>query len=121
MLPILKLCGRGETANTAVFKTATCPGLWVRVPPSAPPTLYPEMTIRVDKQRALPVFYCMVTEAQIENRSKCGGRAQRFGKHRNGLSRFRCVACKITFTEQHKRILGGYLSEAKVTLASVAA
>ena len=31
---------------------------------------------------------------------------QRFGKHRNGLSRFRCPACKRTFTEPHKRVLG---------------
>jgi transposase-like protein/IS1 family transposase len=59
----------------------------------------------------------MMTQAQTENCSKCGERAQRFGKHRNGLSRFRCVACKITFTEKHERMLGGYLPEPKVTLA----
>ena len=59
----------------------------------------------------------MTTEIKTENCSECGGRAQRFGKHRNGLSRFRCVGCKITFTEQHERLLGGYLAEGKVTLA----
>jgi len=31
---------------------------------------------------------------------------QRFGKHRNGLGRFRCPACKRTFTEPHRRVLG---------------
>jgi transposase-like protein/IS1 family transposase len=62
-------------------------------------------------------FIPMMIETKIENCSKCGGRAQHFGKHRNGLSRFRCVACRITFTEKHERLLGGYLPEAKVTLA----
>lgn len=29
-------CARGETANAAVFKTATWQGMWVQVPPRAP-------------------------------------------------------------------------------------
>ena len=36
----------------------------------------------------------------------CAVTCQRFGKHRNGLSRFRYPACKRTFTEAHKRVLG---------------
>jgi transposase-like protein/IS1 family transposase len=47
----------------------------------------------------------------------CGIDCQRFGKHRNGLRRFRCPQCKKTYTEDHTRTLGGYLPEAKVTLA----
>src|SRR5437016_4886303 len=33
----------------------------------------------------------------------CGNAAKRFGKHRNGLRRFRCLACGKTFTEDHER------------------
>src|SRR4051794_9123815 len=33
----------------------------------------------------------------------CGNAAKRFGKHRNGLQRFRCLACRKTFTEDHER------------------
>lgn len=43
---------------------------------------------------------------------------QRFGKHRNGLGRFRCVPCKRTYTEPHERTLGEmYAPKAKVVLA----
>src|SRR6266566_9982033 len=31
----------------------------------------------------------------------CKSECQRFGKHRNGLRRFRCPRCKRTFTEAH--------------------
>ena len=33
---------------------------------------------------------------------KCGNAAKRFGRHRNGLQRFRCLSCRKTFTEDHK-------------------
>ena len=36
----------------------------------------------------------------------CDVRCQRFGKHRNGLCRFRCPQCKKTYTEAHERTLG---------------
>lgn len=32
----------------------------------------------------------------------CGNAVKRFGKHRNGLQRFRCLTCRKTFTEPHK-------------------
>src|ERR1017187_10015886 len=32
---------------------------------------------------------------------------QRFGKHRNGLRRFRCPQCSKTYTEPHKQFLEG--------------
>ncbi len=51
------------------------------------------------------------------NCESCGARCQKFGAHRNGLRRFRCLPCKRTYTEQHERLLGGYLPDAKVTLA----
>ncbi|HWB83881.1 MAG TPA: IS1 family transposase [Bryobacteraceae bacterium] len=33
----------------------------------------------------------------------CGNASKRFGKHRNGLQRFRCLSCRKTFTEDHQR------------------
>jgi transposase-like protein/IS1 family transposase len=43
---------------------------------------------------------------------------QRFGKHPNGLRRFRCRLCKRTYTEDHSRVLGSmYISPEKATLA----
>jgi len=48
----------------------------------------------------------------------CGLPCQRFGKHRNGLRRFRCQACRKTFTESHDLTLGEmYASKDKVMLA----
>jgi transposase-like protein/IS1 family transposase len=36
------------------------------------------------------------------NCPQCGNASKRFGKHRNGLQRFRCLSCRKTFTEPHK-------------------
>ena len=36
----------------------------------------------------------------------CDINCQRFGKHRNGLLRFRCPQCRWTFTEAHAHTLG---------------
>jgi transposase-like protein/IS1 family transposase len=48
----------------------------------------------------------------------CGVDCQRFGKHRNGLRRFRCLGCKKTYTEAHKRVLDTmYISESKAVMA----
>src|SRR5436190_20806342 len=48
----------------------------------------------------------------------CQVKCQRFGKHRNGLRRFRCPKCKRTFTEPHTRTLGEmYISWEKALLA----
>ena len=48
----------------------------------------------------------------------CDVVCQRFGKHRNGLARFRCPNCKKTYTEPHRLTLGEmYVSEEKVLLA----
>ena len=49
---------------------------------------------------------------------ECNVDCQRFGKHRNGLRRFRCPSCKKTHTEPHERLLGSMnLSESKALLA----
>ena len=49
---------------------------------------------------------------------ECGGKCQRFGKHRNGLRRFRCPKCRKTYTEPHKRTLGTmYVPQDKALLA----
>src|ERR1022692_4071825 len=48
----------------------------------------------------------------------CEVNCQRFGKHRNGLRRFRCPLCKKTYTEAHKPALeGSYIPQEKVVLA----
>lgn len=48
----------------------------------------------------------------------CNVNCQRFGKHRNGLSRFRCPNCKKTYTEAHKRVLDSmYIPQDKAVLA----
>src|SRR5947209_15254496 len=38
------------------------------------------------------------------NCSSCNIECVRFGKHRNGLQRFRCSQCRKTFTESHERL-----------------
>src|SRR5436309_962815 len=40
------------------------------------------------------------------NCPNCKQQAKKFGKHRNGLQRYRCLNCKKTFTEPHERPLG---------------
>jgi transposase-like protein/IS1 family transposase len=47
----------------------------------------------------------------------CKVHCQRFGKHRNGLARFRCPQCRKTFTEAHQLTLGQmYLPKDKAEL-----
>jgi transposase-like protein/IS1 family transposase len=45
----------------------------------------------------------------------CKSESKRFGKHRNGLQRFRCLACRKTFTEAHKVAfrIEDYLNESR--------
>ena len=40
------------------------------------------------------------------NCPQCESRCKLFGKHRNGLQRYRCNHCRKTYTEEHKRPLG---------------
>jgi transposase-like protein/IS1 family transposase len=48
----------------------------------------------------------------------CEVSCQRFGKHRNGLRRFRCPLCHKTYTEAHKPALdGSYISQERIVLA----
>src|SRR6266581_1245155 len=48
----------------------------------------------------------------------CKVNCQRFGKHRNGLRRFRCPQCKRTYTEAHRLTLGEmYIPQEKMLLA----
>jgi transposase-like protein/IS1 family transposase len=48
----------------------------------------------------------------------CQAACKRFGKHRNGLQRFRCASCGKTYTEEHKRPLGGMnIPDEKAVLA----
>jgi transposase-like protein/IS1 family transposase len=50
----------------------------------------------------------MLTQSNIDKTMTCEAckvDCQRFGKHRNGLRRFRCPICKKTYTEAHERTL----------------
>jgi len=48
----------------------------------------------------------------------CSVACQRFGRHRNGLRRFRCPQCKRTYTEPHTRVLDSmYISQDRAALA----
>ncbi len=48
----------------------------------------------------------------------CSVDCQRYGKHRNGLRRFRCPICKKTYTEAHERTLGSmYVPQDRAELA----
>jgi transposase-like protein/IS1 family transposase len=63
----------------------------------------------------------MVSESKPAIRVTCEAcqvTCQRFGKHRNGLCRFRCPKCGKTFTERHNRTLGTmYIPQDKAVLA----
>src|ERR1035438_5382153 len=49
---------------------------------------------------------------------RCEVLCQRFGKHRNGLRRFRCPQCHKTYTETHKPALdGSYISQERIEMA----
>src|ERR1017187_4756617 len=49
---------------------------------------------------------------------ECDLQCQRFGKHRNGLCRFRCPKCKKTYTEPHTQTLGEmYILQEKAVMA----
>jgi len=49
--------------------------------------------------------------------AECDTDCQRFGKHRNGLRRFRCPQCHKTYTEAHKPALeGSYIPMEKIVL-----
>jgi transposase-like protein/IS1 family transposase len=50
--------------------------------------------------------------------TECNVDCQRFGRHRNGLRRFRCPGCKRTYTEPHTRTLDTmYISQERAVLA----
>lgn len=56
--------------------------------------------------------------AQTITCNTCNVDCQRFGRHRNGLRRFRCPVCHKTYTEAHQRTLGGmYVRQDRAELA----
>ena len=63
----------------------------------------------------------MVSEAKTAETMTCEACqviCQRFGKHRNGLRRFRCPKCLKTYTEPHRRTLDTmYIPQDKAVLA----
>lgn len=63
----------------------------------------------------------MMNESQSVNGMACEAckvDCQRFGRHRNGLRRFRCPQCRKTYTEAHKRVLDTmYIPQDRAVLA----
>jgi transposase-like protein/IS1 family transposase len=63
----------------------------------------------------------MKSAAKTNEAMTCGACdvvCQRFGKHRNGLRRFRCPVCRKTYTEAHKPALeGSYIPQDRIVLA----
>src|ERR1035437_4687828 len=59
------------------------------------------------------------TKATSMNCPKCGNASKRFGYHRNGLRRFRCLSCRKTFTDPHKAafVVEDYLHDPKGQMA----
>ena len=95
--------------------------LWVRVPPSALQILTQlQKTALTNSERLLYSLH-MMSAGQSELTMSCEAcdlKCQRFGKHRNGLRRFRCPGCKRTYTEAHSRVLDTmYISQDKAVLA----
>jgi hypothetical protein len=84
------------------------PERWVRLP-LRPPRVYILIWKRstshlTNSERAL-YYLGMVTTAKNATTmtcTDCDVTCQRFGRHRNGLRRFRCPNCKKTFTDAHR-------------------
>lgn len=54
----------------------------------------------------------------IMNCETCNTECSKFGKHRNGLQRFRCSQCGKTYTQEHERLFGNMtVPEDKALLA----
>lgn len=58
------------------------------------------------KRLLYTAFMKSQTEAASMICSACEVECRRFGKHRNGLQRFRCPECGRTYTEEHEKPLG---------------
>ncbi len=54
------------------------------------------------------LLYCEYMSDATANMicTECKTACRRFGKHRNGLQRFRCADCGKTYTESHEKPLG---------------
>ena len=58
------------------------------------------------KRLLYTAFMMSQTKANSMTCSACQIECRRFGKHRNGLQRFRCAECGKTYTEEHEKPLG---------------
>lgn len=67
------------------------------------------MCLHIDNMKRLLYSECMKTEATKMTCTTCKVECRHFGKHRNGLQRFRCPDCGKTYTEAHDRPLGDML------------
>src|SRR5271155_2231612 len=80
-----------------------------------------QRTFSLTNSKRLLYYGIMLSDTQsvqMMNCRHCGTGCQRFGKHRNGLRRFRCPNCMKTYTESHERTLGAmYVSQDRAVLA----
>src|ERR1022692_3948339 len=53
------------------------------------------------------------------NCKQCSIECQKFGKHRNGLRRFRCPQCGKTYTEDHARLFGAMIVPEDIALLAI--
>jgi transposase-like protein len=69
------------------------------------------------------LYYLYMEQQALANNGMtcpiCKSASKRFGHHRNGLRRFRCLSCRKTFTESHERTfrVEDYLNEDRGIMA----
>ena len=109
MLPAVSmLCAGVRTGIHSVFQTAVLGGN-CGFQPHRPHHKDNTISALTNSKRLLYSLTMMNDTQTVPSMTckECQVDCQRFGKHRNGLRRFRCPNCKRTYTETHKRMLGG--------------
>lgn len=107
--------GVAELVDAAVFQTDAS-----RHVGSSPTARTPNPTTYFPLTNSERLLYSLtvMTDTQTVTCKGCSIDCQRFGKHRNGLRRFRCPRCRKTYTEQHRRVCDTmYISQDRAVLA----
>ncbi len=63
-------------------------------------------SVLTNSKRLLYTAFMMSQAKASMTCADCQIECRRFGKHRNGLQRFRCPECGKTYTEEHQKPLG---------------
>src|SRR5689334_19786383 len=64
------------------------------------------LTFLLTNSKRLQYSVLVMENGKTMNCTACNIECRRFGKHRNGLQRFRCAQCGRTYTEEHSRLFG---------------